>query len=310
MLNRLIQTVSVPVLLSVAGCASPANSPNPALPVTIVCPEGSPDAGCDYTGLVGLQQAVDAADPGASIHMLAGTYTPSVYRDVPFQELVVRGALVIDGKQVSLSADAGAVMRGSREFPVSAIVIRASSVNITGLRISGFYYREAEDDIYDGHGIFTIDSQVALDSVRIEGIDKMALTGREAGHITAQKLIIEQSHLGVWLEETAVLEMSDSRIAGTMTAAVAAYGNARASVSSSTIDSSQDDGLYTEDNATIISQSSTVSNNVPFGARATHNSQIVICGGTLQGNTQDAGEENSGRVLINDPASCASTLLN
>jgi nitrous oxidase accessory protein NosD len=273
----------------------------------VICPDASADRTCKYSGLTGLQAAIDEAQQGTELRLLKGDYLASDYRDVPFQDLHVRGALVIDGKDLSIFADEGAVIRGQDDFPVSAIVIRRSMVTIEGLRIADFGYDEPEDDIYDGHGIFTIGSDVRLERVQIEGVDKMALTGRDDGKIVAHQLDIVQSHLGIWLEETASADIKNSRISGSDSAALAIYGNASVTIRDSEIDSNEDDGLYTEDQARIVSLDNALRNNTPFGARAAGESRIVICRGEMSGNAADIGQEGSGRVVIDDAEVCASS---
>lgn len=299
MFNRILFTSSVAVLASACATLTPTEKA-----ATVVCPVESADSACDYVGAAGLQQAIDLTTAGGTIRMVAGEYTPTEYRDVPFEDLVVRGALVVDGKQFSLRADPGAILRGDKGFPLSAIVIRNSDVDISDLQITGFHYFEPEDDVYDGHGIFSIDSKVTLDRVHIDGISKMALTGRGDGRIVARNLVIQKSHLGVWLEESAMIDLESGRIVGSESAAIAAYGNAKAKIVGSIVDGNLDDGLYTEDSAEILSLRTRISNNSPYGARSANESKIVICEGALFGNKADVGEEGEGRVLVDAPEAC------
>lgn len=304
MTTHLLSAVSVAALIAITACVAPERTEEESSANINVCADPTHEGACDYLGFDGLQSAVDAAPPGAVISMQSGSYAPGSYRDVPFQDLAVRGALVIDGKDLTLRASPGVVLQGRKEFPVSAIVVRDSDVTISGLTISDFFYGEPEDDIYDGHGIFTIDSQVSLQGVRISGIEKMAVTGREAGHVSASELIIENSHLGIWLEETAHIQMKNSRIVGSESAGVAAYGDATATVVDSVIDGNQDDGLYTENRAQIVTMRSDILNNSPFGARAADESTIVICESNMAGNEDDTGVEGEGSVLINAVEEC------
>lgn len=295
---------AMPGLLALAACGPIADAPERADAEIIVCADESESAGCDHVGIAGLQAAIDAAAPGATLRIRPGLYTPQAHRDVPFQDLAVRGAVVIDDKQVALLADTGAIIQGDPAYPVSAMVVRNSEVRISGLEVSGFHYKEPEDDVYDGHGIFTINSQVMLDGVEIRGVAKMAVTGRENGHITANGLSITNSHLGVWLEEFAVIDLKDSRIIGSESAAIAAYGDATANVTDSVIDGNEDDGLYTEDRARIVSRRTAILSNSPYGARAAGNSEILICGGKLLDNAEAVGVEDNGSVLHDDEEAC------
>ena len=306
---HLLRTVSVPVLIALSACAPGSNPGDVADAISadvVVCADrGGSTEGCDYNGIEGLQDAVDAAASKSVIRIAEGEYLPSSYRDVPFQDLVVRGAIVVDEKDVTFLADEGAVLQGSEAFPVSAMVVRNSKVEITGLEISDFFYGEPEDDVYDGHGIFTINSQVTLKDVSITGIDKMAVTGRENGEISATGLSVRDSHLGVWLEEFAQFKMVDSEIVGSESAGIAAYGDAAAIAENSVIGTNEDDGLYTENRARITSVDSMIRGNSPFGARAADESTILICGGSMLDNEADMGTEGAGRVLLDDEEACA-----
>lgn len=304
MLARLLKTVSFPAVLAVIACATTGQFKDDETTVVQICSQRDPVDSCDYFGLVGLQEAIDQSTSDRRILIKTGTYTPTSYRDVPFQDLHVRGAVVVRDRKLSIEAEQGARLVGSAGFPLSAIVIEDSTVQISGLTISGFHYAVAEDDTYDGHGIFTINSDVSLDGVVIEGVAKMALTGREAGRIVARNLTINKSHLGVWLEETAAIDLIDSEIIASESAAVAAYGASSARVENSLIKGNQDDGLYTEDTARIISRETTLQDNSPFGARASGESVILICGGEVSGNAEDYGEEDAGRVYRNEVDMC------
>lgn len=304
MLTRLLKTVSFPALFAVVACTATGQLKGDEATIVQICPQEGAGDGCDYFGLAGLQKAIDQSSADRRILIKAGTYTPTSYRDVPFQDLHIRGAVVVRDRNLNIEAEPGTKLVGSADFPLSAIVIEDSTVHISGLTISGFRYAMAEDDIYDGHGIFTINSHVTLDAIVIEGVAKMALTGREAGRIVARNLTINKSHLGVWLEETAAIDLMDSEIIASESAAVAAYGASSASVESSLIKGNQDDGLYTEDTARIMSRQITLQDNSPFGARASGESVIIICGGKVSGNAEDYGEEDAGRVYRDEVDMC------
>lgn len=61
-----------------------------------VCPV--PGTGCDFAGGPGIQAAVDAAAPGDTVNLRSGRYVAAAYREIPYQEVVVRGFVVIDGR--------------------------------------------------------------------------------------------------------------------------------------------------------------------------------------------------------------------
>ena len=98
--------------------------------------------------------------------------------------------------------------------------------------------------------------------------------------------------------------MKNSRIVGSESAGVAAYGDATARVVESLIDSNQDDGLYTENRAQIATMRSAILNNSPFGARAADESTIVVCESEISGNEDDTGVEGEGVVLIDAVEEC------
>merc|ERR1712137_1322821 len=98
--------------------------------------------------------------------------------------------------------------------------------------------------------------------------------------------------------------MKNSRIVGSESAGVAAYGDATATVVDSVIDDNQDDGLYTENRAQIVTMRSDILNNSPFGARAADKSTIVICESNMTGNENDSGVEGGGAVLIDAVEEC------
>lgn len=304
MLKRAMTVTSLASLVAAAGCSTSEPFARSTQSPHVVCASAPGDADCRYFGVEGLQKAVDDSSVGAEIHLRAGVYRPTAFRDVPFQQLTVRGALVVDGKTLSISADPGVVLKGVKTFPVSAIIIRESTVTISGLHISDFYYREPEDDVYDGHGIFTIDSDVSLENVKIAGVSKMALTGREKGQIKAQNLQIVSSHLGIWLEEDARVTIRDSLIKGSDSAAVAVYGQAKADLAKTTIEDNQDDGLYTENYAEIVASKIQLKRNAPYAARAADNSQIVICYSEITDNSEDVGVEGQGQVHVDDLEKC------
>src|SRR5262249_52049515 len=118
----------------------------------LVCPNGSADKACQFRGDAGIQQAVDKADNGDTIHLRAGTYTPRAYRDVPYADLQVRGYVVINNKTLQIEGEPGTVLDGAGGAKSSAFVVKGGNVGFSHLTLRNFDVLEPEDNIYDGHG--------------------------------------------------------------------------------------------------------------------------------------------------------------
>jgi hypothetical protein len=260
-----------------------------ALALLTVCP------GCD------IQAVVDRAKSGDTIAIAAGRYAPAATRDVPFQDLVVRGSIVIDGKNLMLVGKPGAVLDGSKK-PATAIVIRNAEVTLRDLELTGFRYEVEEDKVYDGHGVFVIDGKVRIDNVTIRNFQKMGLTG--AGHsiLDVSRLQVLDGHVAVWLRESSYLRLNDSIIRGNDSAAIAAYNNSVAHAASSVFEGNRDDGLYTEDQAVIFATGAKILRNKPIAAHATGNGFIWVGDSTFAENEQDTGAEGRAQVLLGPSA--------
>lgn len=251
-----------------------------------VCVEAA--KGCDFAGATGIQDAVDAAPDGAHIVVRRGRYHPRAHRDFPFSDegenLSVRGFVAIDGKHLSITGEQGAVLDGSSGKAASAIVARNSRLHIQGIEIKGFWAAEKEDNIYDGHGIFLIDSEAVIGDVTIRDVQKMALTGRGSSQLNVENLRITDSHLGIWLEEDATLELGNAHIENSESAGIAAYDRSSTVVLNSSFVGNEDDGLYATGAARICVTSSRITGNKPYGVRAVEDGQIHIAGSVLDGN--------------------------
>ncbi|SDE73978.1 right-handed parallel beta-helix repeat-containing protein [Kordiimonas lacus] len=276
--------------LLVAGLLMVATGVNGADDTLYVCVEAG--EGCAFSGATALQDAVDAATPGARIIVRAGRYHPQAHRDVPFSDegesLSVRGFVVLDGKDLTITGESGAVIDGSMGLYASAFVARGSNLHIQGLEIIGFRALEKEDNIYDGHGIFLIDSMVSIDDVTIQDVEKMALTGRGNSHLTVRGLRILDSHLGIWLEEDAVLRLEGAHVENSESAGVAAYDRTQTVISNSQFVGNEDDGLYATGAARICVENSTIAGNRPYGVRAVEKGQIRVGRSVLSGNESTA----------------------
>jgi hypothetical protein len=252
----------------------------------VVCPGDARDASCKYKGGSGIQAAIDAAASGDEIVIKTGRYTATAYRDVPYKVHTIRGFAVIDRKNLTLTGEPGAVLDGTTGVPTTAIVVRNSDVAISKLTITGFRYDVEEDETYEGHGIFVIDSTLRIDDVTISKYQKMGLTGRGASILNATNLRILDGHVAIWLHESAYLRLRNAIIRGNDSAGIAAYQNSVAHVANAVFDGNLDDGLYGEDEAAIFATNSLLLRNKPAAAHATGASRIWIGYSGVFGNAE------------------------
>lgn len=104
----------------------------------------------------------------------------------------------------------------------------------------------------------------------------MGLTGRGDSTIAAERLEVRDSHIGIWLEETARLTLRHSTLKCNESAGLCAYVNSSAQVYDSVFEGNQDDGVYAENDAAIHVVGSTIRGNKPYGLRAIDNGRIVV----------------------------------
>ena len=271
--------------------------------IHIVCPMATMARDCAFSGGSGIQAAVDAAADGDTVQIRPGTYTATVFRDVPYKIHTIRGFVVISGKRINLIGEPGAVLDGSTGPRTTGLVIQGATVDVRGLKFTGFKFDVEEDEIYEGHGIFAIDSRVRIRDVTIEKFQKMGLTGRGHTNLDVENLRILDGHVAVWLDEYAHLRLSNALIRGNDSAGIAAYTNSVAHVTNSVFDGNLDDALYGEQDATIYTTNSIFLNNKPYVARATENSRIWVGYSALFGNentlfTKDSAVVRKGPNLI------------
>lgn len=267
----------------------------------VVCPEAAQDTECTFRGGGGIQQAVDAAASGDTVRLRAGSYTAGAYREVPYQQVKVRGFVVIDGKDLVFEGEPGAVLDGATGVPTTAVVVRNAEVTVRNLTLTGQRYDVQEDDFYEGHGLFAIDAQVRAEDLTISKFQKMGLTGRGDTVLLAKRLQIVDGHVGIWLHETAYLSLADSEVSRNDGTAIAAYDNSVAHVVNSRFEDHPDDALYSEHRATIYAIGSRIARNKPYGARAVGDSTIWLENCVLEGNEKDTtGAEGAARVRIVD----------
>jgi hypothetical protein len=250
----------------------------------VVCPTAG--SGCDFSGKLGIQAAVDAAVDGDVVKLKAGVYTPDKFRDVPYKQYVIRGFVAVERKRIELIGEPGAVIDGASGPPVSALVVRDADIAIRNLTVRNFRAGEKEDDLYEGHGIFIIDSRADLRNVTIERYEKMGLTGRGSTLLTADELSIVDGHVAIWLEETAHLRLCNTLVRNNDSAGVAAYVNASATIYNSVFDGNQDDGLYAAGDASILATNSLLLRNKPFGVRVIDNARATVMHSVLFANDE------------------------
>jgi hypothetical protein len=273
----------------------------------VVCPEAPRRGGCDFRGDGGIQAAVDRASSGDTILVKAGRYAPVSIRETPYKDFTVRAYVLIEGKDVSILGEPGAVLDGGTKLPATAIAVRNSAVTLRNLEITGFRFDVEEDDYYEGHGIFVIDGRVRIEDVTLGRFQKMGLTGRGDTLLDVTRLQVLDGHVAIWLHETAHLRLRDSVVRGNDSSAIAAYDDSVAHVSGSVFDGNLDDGLYTEHRAAIHVTNSLLLRNKPYAARASGDSRIWIAYSVLFGNeaplsTKDAAVVRLGNgVMEVDP---------
>jgi L-aminopeptidase/D-esterase-like protein len=266
--------------------ASPGHAIDAAKTWT-VCPAEDTRADCQYKGASGWQQAIDAATPGDVIRIRAGRYVGSETKSVKYDRYTMPGYVVVDGKDLDLRGEPGVQLQGSSGHPGTGIVVRKAHVTIEQVSISNLYNASDEDDVYDGHGIFTIDATVTMREVAITGVPKMGLTLRGESLVEAKGLRIVDGHIGVWLEETSQLRLENADIQDNESAGICAYASSSAQVYDSRIADNRDDGVFTDNDANVVVARSKVSGNRPFGLRATGHSVIQVRAIELAGNASE-----------------------
>ncbi|MBL8267773.1 right-handed parallel beta-helix repeat-containing protein [Steroidobacter sp.] len=262
----------------------------------VVCAEDGKQSDCQFRGGSGIQQAVDAAADGDTIQLRAGRYTASAFKDVPYKIHTIRGFVLIEGKNLTLLGEPGAILDGATGTPTTAIVVHRAQVNIEELAIDGFRFAEEEDEIYEGHGIFAIDSRVQLSNVTISRFQKMGLTGRGDTIIDARNVRILDGHVAIWLHESAYLRLTNSLVRGNDGSAIAAYDRSVAHATNCVFDGNLDDGLYTEHEAAMYVTNSLLLRNKPYAVRALDRSRIWLAHSALFGN--QANTKTKKRALI------------
>ena len=275
---KLRASVFAMIAVGVAGCSAQVVE-------HVVCAtEGN---GCDFVGNRALQMAVDAADSGDIIRLRVGNYQPDGFRDVAYEDVIVRGHVLVDAKDLRIVGEDGAVLDGGSGDRASAIVVTNASVDIENLTIRDFRPESSDDDIYDGHGVFVVDGNARISSVRFERIPKMAVSLRGDSTVVLHDSHLLDGHVGTWTEEAAMLEVRDSVFRNNDSAGIAAYASSAVRVTGSIFESNLDDGVYAAENAVIDVSSSTFLKNRPYAIRSVDNAQIRVTSSRFIDNAAD-----------------------
>lgn len=239
-----------------------------------VCPVETTDTSCVHRGYAGLQDVVDQAANRDRILIAPGIYSPVAYRDVAYGDLVIRGGLLIEEKELEILGEPGSILDGETGPEVSAIVIHGGTVRISGLEIRNFRVGLAEDDLYEGHGIFAINSDVSIRQVRFRHIPKMSISLFGSSRASLSGVQVLDGHVGVWVADQTVLTVQDSVFSNNDSAGVAAYGTTSTTIRNSVFVSNKDDGVYSEEKAGIVMTNSILLRNAPYAIRAMDESKI------------------------------------
>lgn len=278
LLNCLYPTVCC-LSLALLACSSGVQAAN-----WRVCPTDSADSDCTLRGYAGLQQAIDQSSDGDRILLAAGVYQPVAFHDVPYDELVIRGGALVENKTLQLVGEPSAILDGSAGPKVSALLLHNSKVRIQGLEIRDFKVDQAEDDLYEGHGVFIIDSEVTVQDTVLRRIPKMSLSVFGTSQVNARRIQVLEGHVGIWMEGTSRLRVENSLFSHNDSAAIAAYDQTHTEVYNSVIDSSLDDGIYGKEQATLRVGNTVLVNNQPYAVRVEEEASIAIDYSILHGN--------------------------
>jgi len=251
-----------------------------------VCPVDDPWQGCDFHGYGGLQEAVDQAQSGDVVAMRAGLYSPDAYRDVRHGHLIIRGAVLVEQKSISLLGEPGAILDGGDGVASCAVLVHDGMARISGFEIRNFRAHQSDDDVYDGHGVFAVDAEVEVIDSTFQRIEKMSISllGRSAGDIKRVRIL--DGHVGVWVDEHASLDLRNSLIRNNDSAGIAAYADSTGRVFNSVIEANLDDGIYADDSAHLQLRNSILLGNRPYGVRAEKAGRIDMDYVVLHGNEE------------------------
>lgn len=282
------------MILSLAPIAAAATTLSGA-PV-VACPQQAVETDCRFRGAGALQAAIDATPDGGTLVIRPGEYVAEGVRSTAFQDAMLPSFLTISGRSIVIRADEGAVIVGDPRAPSTAMTLVNADATISGLEIRGFTYASDEDALYDGHGIFAIDSRVTIDRVRLARISKMAVSARGDSQLIARHVTISDSHVGFWLRESSYARISHATVERGSVVGLCAYAESSAHISDSRFTGFDDDGIYSDDDAALFVSRTVVSDNRPFGIRAAGRSKVTVSRSSFRGNAADFGTEGEGEI--------------
>jgi hypothetical protein len=264
----------------------------------VVCAEKFEVEECRFFGGAGIQRAVDEAANGDRIVLRAGRYLPDGYRDVAFDDLTIRGHVLVEDKTLTMAGEPGAILDAGAGEPASSVVVHRGSLTLEGVTIRDARAASPEDNVYDGHGVFVVDGDATLDNVTFRSIEKMALSIRGDSAVDARNVSMTEGHVGVWIEEDATLHLEDCAFADNDSAAVAAYASSTVEVGGCVFDGNLDDGLYAAGAATISATGSLFVRNTPYAVRSVDEATITVRNSIFYANAAVAndGEESGPRI--------------
>ena len=242
----------------------------------VVCSDNGDPTDCDLRGFSGIQQAVNKAQAHDKILLKSGVYSPVSQLDVKYGDLTIRGAVLIEGKSIYLSAEPGAILDGGKGATVCALLIKNSNVKISNLEIQNFRAELEEDDIYDGHGIVAIDSEIQVNGVVLQRIKKMSVSlfGNSSASLVSVQIL--DGHIGIWMNDETRIQVSNSIFKNNDSAAVAAYGQSSGSIVNSIVEGNLDDGIYAAEAAELDLRNSILIANKPYAVRAVDSGSITL----------------------------------
>ncbi|MBU0826162.1 MAG: right-handed parallel beta-helix repeat-containing protein [Alphaproteobacteria bacterium] len=287
------------MISSLASLLAAATAALPGAAV-VACPQAAVQTDCQFRGGGALQAAIDATPDGGTLVIRAGEYKAEGSRYTAYDGATLPAFLTIADRSITIRADKGAAIVGNPKAPSTAIVVLRANASISGLEVRDFTYVSDEDELYDGHGIFSIDSRLTLDNVHLARISKMAVSARGDSQIFADHVSISDSHVGFWLRERAYARIRHATVERGSVVGLCAYAQSSAHISDSRFTGFADDGIYSDDEAALFVTHTVVRDNQPFGIRAAGNSRITVADSQVQDNAEDFGTEAAGAIRRDD----------
>jgi hypothetical protein len=177
------------------------------------------------------------------------------------------------------------------------LLIHNGAASIEGLEIQNFRVDQAEDDLYEGHGIFIINSQVTVRDTVLRGIPKMSLSIFGNSEVNVQRIRVLDGHVGIWMEGESRLRVENSLFSHNDSAAIAAYDDTQTEIYNSVVHSSLDDGIYAKERAMLRVSNSILVNNQPYAIRVEEQAAVEFDYNVFHGNAAWHFPESQGPQL-------------